>query len=248
MSEMQGKIALVTGGNSGIGRSTALAFAREGAVVVISARREDEGLAVVQEIQAMGGEALFIKCDVAKAQDVANLHETIIAKYGRIDYAFNNAGYGGPIVPMIEHVEDEWDKIIDVNLKGVWLCLKHQIPQMIKQGGGAIVNTSSVAGVVGVDWGISPYVAAKHGVVGLTKAAALEYGKTGVRVNAICPAVIRTPMIAPLGDTTPLNDLHPIGRVGEPEEVAETVLWLCSSKSSFITGEAIAVDGGYTAR
>lgn len=242
------RVALVTGASSGIGRAAALAFAREGIKVVACSRRKSEGEETVRMIREAGGEATFIQADVSKANEVEALIDSTVATYGRLDYAFNNAGIGGPITPMLDYTEENWNEVIDIDLKGTWLCMKHEITQMLKQGGGSIVNTASVAGLVGVDWGIAPYVAAKHGVVGISKAAALEYAQKNIRVNVICPAVIRTAIIEPLGDTEPLNSLHPMNRIGEPEEVAETALWLCSEKASFITGQTLAVDGGWTAR
>lgn len=244
----ENRVALITGASSGIGRAAAIAFAREGVKVVACSRRESEGEKTVRMIRDAGGEATFIQADISKAGEVAALIDGTVSRYGRLDYAFNNAGIGGPITPLPDYTEENWNEVIDIDLKGTWLCMKYEIAQMLKQGGGSIVNTASVAGLVGVDWGIAPYVAAKHGVVGITKAAALEYAQKNIRVNAICPGVIKTAIIEPLGDTEPLGNLHPMQRIGDPEEVAETALWLCSDNSSFITGQTLAIDGGWVAR
>ena len=248
MGECEGKVALVTGGTSGIGRETAVLFAREGARVVITGRRETEGNATVDLIRRAGGEGVFVQADVSRASEVEALVEKTVAAFGGLDYAFNNAGIEGHWVPIVEQTEEEWDQTIDINLKGTWLCLKYEIQQMIKQGGGgAIVNMSSVAGVKGFP-GAGVYVASKHGVLGLTKVAALEYAAAGIRVNAVCPAVIETPMADRAFADPEMNKRvlaqHPLGRFGKPVEVAEAVLWLCSAKSSFTTGQYIAIDGG----
>lgn len=244
-----GKVALVTGGNSGIGKATAVQFAREGAKVVIAARRIKEGEETVDVIREGGGEAIFVRTDVTRASDVEAMVARTMDVYGRLDSAFNNAGVAGPGRLPHEHTEDAWDSIIDVNLKGVWLCMKYEIPRMLEQGGGAIVNDSSVAGLIaGV--GIA-YVASKHGVIGLTKTAALAYVKEGIRVNAVCPGWIDTPMIDTIFEDPErqagLAARQPMGRLGTPEEVAETVLWLCSDAASLVTGHAMAVDGGILA-
>jgi NAD(P)-dependent dehydrogenase (short-subunit alcohol dehydrogenase family) len=199
-------------------------------------------------IQEAGGEATFMQVDVTQTADVAALMARIIAVYGRLDCAHNNAGVEGAISPIADCTEENWDRVISVNLKGVWLCMKYEIAQMLQQDGGTIVNTASVAGLVGAR-GIPAYVASKHGVVGLTKAAALEYARAGIRVNAVCPGVIRTPMVERLFGDRPqaearLRDLEPVGRLGTPEEVAEAVVWLCSDAASFVTGHAMSVDGG----
>jgi NAD(P)-dependent dehydrogenase (short-subunit alcohol dehydrogenase family) len=244
-----GKVALVTGGSSGIGRATALAFAKESAKVVIAARRIPEGEETVSMIKEIGGEALFVQTDVSKTAEVEAMIRKTVEAYGRLDCAFNNAGIeGSALVPLPDYSEEDWDQVMAVNLKGVWLCLKYEIPQILKQEGGAIVNMSSVAGLVGARTGAA-YVASKHGVVGLTKAAALEFAPQGIRINVVCPAIIRTQLVERAYFSTGLEDfvtgLHPIGRVGTPEEVAETVVWLCSDAASFITGIAIPVDGGF---
>ncbi len=246
------KVALVTGGGSGIGRATALAFARDGAKVVVADIVVEGGEETVQQITAGGGAATFVKADIAQASDVEALVNRAVETYGRIDCAFNNAGIEGEISPIIECSEANWDRVVSIDLKGVWLCLKYEIPQMLKQGSGAIVNTASVAGLVGFQ-GIAPYVAAKHGVVGLTKTAALEYAKSGIRVNAVCPGVIDTPMVQrAFGQSPQMAELaaaaEPIGRLGKPEEIAEAVVWLCSDAASFVTGHPMTVDGGLVAQ
>jgi len=248
--QFDSKVALVTGGNSGLGREIALAFAREGAKVVVAARRVSEGEETVAMIEDLGGEATFIETDVSSTAQVKAMVDTCISKYGRLNCAVNNAGIlGTEFIPVADYDEEVWDKVIDINLKGVWLCLKYQIPEMLKRGGGSIVNMSSVAGLKGGRVG-SAYYASKHGVIGLTKAAAIEYASQDIRANAVCPAVIETPMAegAFLQDQeleARITAMHPIGRLGRPEEVAATVLWLCSDRASFITGIAHPVDGGY---
>jgi NAD(P)-dependent dehydrogenase (short-subunit alcohol dehydrogenase family) len=247
-----GKVALVTGASSGIGRATALAFAREGAKVVVSDVVVDGGNETVQLIKKAGGEAFFVKADVAETADVESLVQQTVATYGRLDCAHNNAGISGPLTTVADTAESKWDRVIAINLKGVWLCMKYELQHMSKQGSGAIVNTASGAGLVGIA-GASAYVASKHGVLGLTKTAALEYAKQGLRVNAVCPGVIETPMVQRLTDRHPsaaeaMVAGHPIGRVGKPEEIAEAVIWLCSEAASFVTGLAMSVDGGYVAQ
>ena len=250
MSLFEGKVALITGGTSGIGRVTAVAFAREGAKVVVSGRREKEDHETVDMVRKAGGEALFVKTDVAREPDVRAMVEKTVATYGRLDYAFNNAGIEQLPTPLVEEKEETFDQIIDVNVKGVWLSMKYEIPEMLKNGGGAIVNSASVAGLIGFP-GIPIYIASKHAVLGLTKSVALEFAKSGIRVNAVSPAAIETDMVDRFvgkeGDARQqLASMHPVGRMGRPEEIADAVIYLCSDKASFITGQSLAVDGGFT--
>jgi NAD(P)-dependent dehydrogenase (short-subunit alcohol dehydrogenase family) len=227
MKEFAAKVALITGGNAGIGRATAIEFARRGAAVVISGRREKEGLDVVATIQRT------------------------LATFGRLDFAFNNAGIEQALTPLPEQTEETFDEVMNINVKGVWLSLKHEIPAMLKTGGGAIVNNSSIAGVVGV--ALAPiYIASKHAVIGLTKAVALEYAKHNIRVNAVAPGTIETRMFYEVAKDPETREMFasgtPIGRVGQPQEIAGTVAWLCSDSASFVIGQTLAVDGGYTAQ
>jgi NAD(P)-dependent dehydrogenase (short-subunit alcohol dehydrogenase family) len=244
-NKLSGKVAFITGASSGIGRATALAFAREGVGVVCADTNVDGGRESAGLIEARGGRALFVGCNVASDRDVRSALGKTIETFGRVDYAFNNAGIEGQQASTVDCTEENWDRVIAIDLKGVWLCMKHEIPLMLKQGGGAIVNCSSVAGLVGFAG-----IPAKHGIVGLTRTAALELAKSNIRVNAVCPGVIETPMIERFahGEAQIRQQLvagEPVGRLGTPEEVAETVLWLCSDAASFITGQPIAVDGGW---
>ena len=248
MKEFDNKVALVTGGSSGIGRATALAFAQKGAKILIASRRIKESEATVQLVKNAGSEAIFVKTDVTKATEVENLISKAVETYGRLDYAFNNAGTEGISGLGIDQTEENWHQIIDTNLKGVWLSMKYEIPQMLKQGGGAIVNNASVAGLIGLS-NASIYCASKHGVIGLTKSLALEHAKNNIRINTVCPAAIQTDMLdRAFGeeDKAEIAQAHPIGRIGKPEEVAEAVVWLCSDAASFVTGHSLAIDGGYT--
>jgi NAD(P)-dependent dehydrogenase (short-subunit alcohol dehydrogenase family) len=250
-TELRGKVAIVTGGTSGIGRDAALLFAKSGAKVVVAGRREVEGKETIDLVQAAGGEGLFVKTDVSRAADVDLLVRKTVEKFGRLDIAFNNAGIEGSLSPIAEQSEEDWDRTIDINLKGIWLCLKYEIQQMLKQGGGgAIVNMASVAGLIGSS-GFATYCASKHGVMGLTKSAALETARNGIRVNVVCPAVIETPMGERIFGGPEIRPyaigLHPIGRFGKPMEVAEAVVWMCSDRASFMTGQSLVLDGGFLA-
>lgn len=247
-----GRAAIVTGAASGIGRATALAFARDGAKVVVADIAVGGGEETVRMIEAAGGDALFVETDVSQAAAVEAMIRRTIEAYGRLDCAFNNAGTVGEMGSTVECTEENWEHIINTNLKGVWLCMKHEIPQMLEQGGGAIVNMSSVSGIRGLQ-DFSAYTASKGGILELTRTAALEYSKLGVRINAVCPGTIDTPTVAGVVAQKPelmeeFRALHPIGRIGKPEEVAEAVVWLCSDAASFVTGHALAVDGGYLAK
>lgn len=246
--QFSGKVALITGAGSGIGRASALAFARSGAKVVIADVAEAEGEETAAMARALNTDALFVRADVAQRADVEALVNEAVESFGRLDYAHNNAGISGAQALLADYPEEAWDQVIAVNLKGVWLCMRYELQQMLKQGGGVIVNTSSVAGMTG-SRGTSAYVASKHGIIGLTKAAALEYARSGVRINAICPGTIHTAMIDRFthGDSRVLEQFaegEPIGRLGQPEEVASAVTWLCSDGASFVTGATLAVDGG----
>jgi NAD(P)-dependent dehydrogenase (short-subunit alcohol dehydrogenase family) len=249
--ELDGKVGLVTGATSGIGRETAVLFAKAGAKVVVSGRREPEGKETVELIHAAGSDGLFVKTDVSKASEVEALVRTAVEKFGRLDVAFNNAGIEGVWVPIVRQAEEDWDRTIAINLKGVWLCLKYELRQMLMQGGGgAIVNMSSVTGLAG-GAGAAAYSASKHGVIGLTKSAALETARSGIRINAVCPGVIETPMERRLFGAPAVHKsvigLHPIGRFGRPAEIAEAVLWMCSDRASFMTGQSLVLDGGFLA-
>ena len=251
---LEDKVTLITGGGSGIGRATALAFAQAGAKVVISGRREREGYETLGLIKQAGGQGAFIKADVSKEADVQGLVQHTLSAYGRLDAAFNNAGIEGEVgKPTHEQSVENYRAVIDTNVLGVLLAMKFEIAAMLKTGGGAIVNNASVGGLIGFP-GVSVYVASKHAVMGLTKTAALEYAKQGIRVNAVSPGGIETPMLQRFtggSGTDVFNQLagmHPIGRLGRPEEIAEAVLWLCSEKASFVTGISLTADGGWTAQ
>jgi NAD(P)-dependent dehydrogenase (short-subunit alcohol dehydrogenase family) len=245
-----GKVALVTGAGTGIGRAAALAFAREGAKVVVADVSEQSSHETARMIEELGGRVLAVKCDVTRTEDVKAALDKTIETFGRLDFAFNNAGVEQKMALTAELEEGEWDRIVNTDLRGVFLCLKHEVPLLLKQGGGAIVNTASGAGVKGFK-GQAAYVAAKHGVVGLTKAAALDYAPQNIRINAVCPGIINTPMMDRFtGGTAEGRERviaqEPVGRMGRPEEIANAVLWLCSEAASFVVGHAMVVDGGQT--
>jgi NAD(P)-dependent dehydrogenase (short-subunit alcohol dehydrogenase family) len=252
-NSFKGKVAVVTGAGSGIGRACAVAFATEGAQVIVADIAVTGGAETVRLIEAADGEAMFVACDVSKSADVQELMATTVKTYGRLDYACNNAGIGGPALTSGDYTEADWRKVIDVNLTGAWLCMKYELPLMLKQGGGAIVNMASILGKVG--FATAPaYVAAKHGLIGLTQTAALEYATRNIRVNAVCPGFIYTPLLEQAGMQVgsemhkAISDLHPMKRMGTSEEVAGAVIWLCSDAAAFVTGHALLVDGGYTAQ
>jgi NAD(P)-dependent dehydrogenase (short-subunit alcohol dehydrogenase family) len=270
----EGKVVLVTGAGRGIGRASATAFAREGARVVVADVATEAGEATAAAIRAAGGDATFVRTDVSQASQVESLVRHALGIHGRLDVAHNNAGIEGQRGSVADCTEDTWDRVLSVNLKGVWLCMRSEIQQMLRQGSGAIVNTASIAGLVGLT-GRPAYVASKHGIVGLTRAAALEYGRSGIRVNAVCPGLIDTEMIdrtilgtSPSGDEGEpprpargflsgvkefvgeafLERKQPAGRMGQPEEVAEAVLWLASDGASYVNGHALTVDGGFVVK
>jgi NAD(P)-dependent dehydrogenase (short-subunit alcohol dehydrogenase family) len=249
-----GKVVFVTGAGGGIGRATALAFAGEGASVVVADVSEQGNRETARMIEEAGGRALAVRCDVSRAEDVKTALDQTIETFGRLDAAFNNAGVEQLPKATIDITEEEWNRIMSIDLRGVFLCMKYEIPLMLKQGGGAIVNTSSGAGVKGFK-DQAAYVAAKHGVVGLTRAAALDYASQNIRINAVCPGIVDTPMMDRFGGGTPegkekelagASAVQPIGRAGMPEEIAAAVLWLCSDAASFVVGAAIVVDGGHS--
>jgi NAD(P)-dependent dehydrogenase (short-subunit alcohol dehydrogenase family) len=246
-----GKVAFATGTGGGIGRAAALAFAREGASVVVADISEQANRDTARMIEEIGGRALAVRCDVTRAADVKAALDKTVAAFGRLDFAFNNAGIEPrKPAPTADYDEEEWNRIIDINLRGVFLCMKHEIPLILNSGGGAIVNTSSGAGIIGIK-GSPAYTAAKHGVIGLTKAAALDYAAQNIRVNAVCPGYINTPMMDRFTGGTPEGRAkviaeEPVGRMGEPEEIAAAVVWLCSDDAAFVIGHAMVMDGGQT--
>ncbi|HZD10195.1 MAG TPA: SDR family oxidoreductase [Candidatus Binatia bacterium] len=253
MSNMEGKAAIVTGASSGIGLQTALAFAGNGARVVVADVDEQAGQKAVETIEECNGKAIFARTDVSESAQVQALVKKSIEHFGRLDYAVNNAGIGGESVPTAQISEEGWQGVIDINLTGVWLCMKYEIPALLDGGGGAIVNVASILGKVGFA-NAAAYVSAKHGVLGLTKTAAMEYATQGIRINAVCPAFIYTPMLEKTGMTEGsdmynyISSRHPMQRMGTAQEVANMIVWACSDEASFVTGTALMVDGGYIAQ
>jgi len=246
------KVALVTGGSSGIGRATAIAFAREGAKVIVACRRQPQGEETVRMIEETGSIGKFVQTDVSRAADVGRMVSETIHAFGRLDFAFNNVGIAESPKAFVDQPEEVFDQVMGATVKGVWLCLKAEIPPMLKGGGGAIVNMGSIASVIGTP-GAPIYTASKHAVIGLTKSTALEFSKSGIRINAICPGAIETESLAGYFHQNPdvkktMVAGHPIGRLGQPEEVAKAVLWLCSEEAAFMIGQSLLLDGGYTAQ
>ena len=246
---VEGRVALVTGGGSGIGRQACLVFSREGAQVVVCDVVLEGGEETVSQIRQAGGQAMFIQADVAQAAEVEAVVARTVETYGRLDCAYNNAGIAGRTARVADDSEQNWDRVLSINLKGVWLCLKYEIAHMLTQGSGAIVNTASDAGLIGLRRA-GTYVASKHGVVGLTKTAALEYATSNIRVNAVCPGPIDTPMLRGASERVidAMATAQPNGRLGQPREIAEAAVWLCSDAASFVTGHPMPVDGGYLAQ
>ena len=247
MNGINGGVAIVTGAGSGIGRETALRSAEEGASVVVVDVDEDGGRGTVGLVEDADGEATFVRGDVTEQDDVDRAVETALDEYGGLDFAHNNAGIEGDTDPLADHDEDDWDRVVDINLKGVWRCMRSEIPEMVADGGGAIVNTASISGLTGS--GGAPYVASKHGVIGLTRKATLDYAEEDVRINAVCPGVIDTPMVERAGEEDPemmeqITAGVPAGRLGTPEEIANAVVWLCSDDASFVMGHPMTIDGG----
>lgn len=253
MADFADKVALITGGTSGIGRATAIAFAKEGASVVVAGRRKEEGEETIQLVKDVGGKGVFVETDVTQEAGVQAMVEKAINTFGRLDFAFNNAGASGESASLIDQTQDQYDRLMDVNVRGVWLSMKYEAAQMLKQGAGVIINNSSSLGLVGMA-GLPLYVASKHAVIGLTKATALEFAKSGIRVNAVCPgAVAETEMHASaVSSSDQIRDyvlsIHPVGRFGKPSEIASAVMWLCSDGAAFVTGQTLAIDGGATAQ
>jgi NAD(P)-dependent dehydrogenase (short-subunit alcohol dehydrogenase family) len=251
-TEFKDKVVIITGASFGIGRATALAFAKEGAKLVISDVQDKEGEHLAEQIRSQGNECFYVHCDISNPADVQMMVNKTVNRFGRLDIAYNNAGIEGEMGFTADGSEENFDRVIGINLKGVWACMKYEIPEMLKNKKGVIVNCSSIAGVVGSQ-GLPVYVASKHGVNGLTKSAALEYANQGIRINSVCPAGVHTPMLDRIMKTSPdlkeqMNAMHPIGRAAQPEEIAEAVLYLCSDRASFVTGHELMIDGGYTAQ
>ena len=255
MKTFEGKVVIVTGASSGLGEAAALRFAQAGAAVVVAARREDKGQAVVDKIDALGAEGLFIKTDVTKRTDIEGLIDGTLAKFGRLDCAVNNAGVVEPgMTPLAELKEDDWDKVMNTNLKGVWLCMKYEILAMLKQGRGSIVNISSIYGFKPSDVGISAYCTSKHGVIGLSKSAAVDYAQQGIRINVVSPGFVHSEMVDPYIEAVPdmmkevVRRHSAMNRVGESAEIAEAITWLCSDAAGFVNGAVLPVDGGGATR
>ncbi len=251
MKTLESKVALVTGGTSGIGKATAVALGKAGAKVVFSGRREQEGEDTAKLIRQSGAECLFVRSDVSSEADVQTLIQETVTSYGQLDFAFNNAGIESPMKPLHEQLIEDFDKLMAINVRGLFLCMKYEIQQMLTQGTGVIINNSSMGGLIAFA-GISPYNASKHAVMGLTRSAALDYAQQGIRINAVNPGLIATEMMDRLttADSTPeqlASSIIPMGRMGKPEEIAATVVFLCSDAASYITGQSLVVDGGYTA-
>jgi NAD(P)-dependent dehydrogenase (short-subunit alcohol dehydrogenase family) len=253
--EFENKVALVTGGTSGLGRAISLEFAKKGATVVICGRREKEGLETLSLIQKEGAKGKFLLCDITNESDVKKLIESTILEFGRLDFAINNAGIIGNNSQITKYDTNEFQKVVDINLKGTFLCMKYQIPEMLKNHSGSIVNISSVSGLIGFPFN-APYSASKHAVIGLTKSASLEFSHKGIRINAICPGGIETDMLETIFSSTGkpdqakanMTNLHSMRRLAKPEEIAKSAVWLCTENASFITGVAIPVDGGWTSQ
>ena len=248
--DFTGKVAFMTGATSGIGRATALAFAKAGAAVTVADVSEEGNLETARLIEEAGGRVLAVRCDVSKSEDVKAALDRTIQTFGKLDFAFNNAGIEQPVAPVSEIEDEDFDRLVAINLRGMFLCLKHQVPLLLRNGGGAIVNTSSGAGVKGIA-GQAAYAATKHAVIGMTKSAALDYAKDGVRINAVCPGIIDTPMMQRFTGGTPeglarVIAQEPVGRMGKSEEIAAAVLYLCSDMAAFVIGHAMVVDGGQT--
>ena len=243
------KVAIIKGGNSGIGRATAVALAKEGVKVAIAARREKEGEETVRLVKDAGSDGVFVKTDVTNEDDINALVDRTVQVYGKLDYALNNAGFDEAQTTLVEETSNDFSKIMNINVRGVWLCMKYEIPQMLKNRSGSIVNMASGAGLIGIPQ--TPiYSASKHAVLGLTKSAAIGYAKSGIRINAVAPGLVKTPMISEIKGEfmEKLKSMHPIGRIAEPEEIAEAVVWLLSDKASFVIGHTLSVDGGIVSR